>query len=102
MNITKEDTGKLTATIKVEIEENDYLDAVKKILKDYQKKANMPGFRPGKVPFGIIQKMYGKAVKADEVNKLLSETLNNYLIEEKINTLGHPIANTEKNKPNRF
>jgi trigger factor len=96
MNITKEDTGKLTATIKVEIEENDYLDAVKKILKDYQKKANMPGFRPGKVPFGIIQKMYGKAVKADEVNKLLSETLNNYLIEEKINTLGHPIANTEK------
>lgn len=98
MNITKEETGTLTATIRVEILEEDYQDSVKKVLKDYQKKANMPGFRPGKVPFGMIQKMYGKAVIADEVNKILSENLNNYIKDNDLNIIGHPIANTEKTK----
>ncbi len=96
MNITREDTGNLTATIKIEIEEKDYLESVNHVIKDYQKKANMPGFRPGKVPTGIIRKMYGKAIIAEEVNKLLSETLTNYLKDNNINILGHPLANAEK------
>lgn len=96
MNITKEETGDLTATVKVNIEENDYADKVKKVLKDYQKNAKMPGFRPGKVPFGIIKKMYGKAIIADEVNKLLSESLNNYLKDNEIEILGYPLANEDK------
>ncbi|MCF8345324.1 MAG: trigger factor family protein, partial [Bacteroidales bacterium] len=102
MNITKEETGDLTATIKIEVQEDDYKDSVKTVLKDYQKKANMPGFRPGKVPYGIINKMYGKPVIADEVNKLISDSLNNYLQENKIEILGHPIANSEKTKPIDF
>ena len=96
MNITKEEAGELTATIQIHIEENDYNDQVKTVLKDYQRKAKMPGFRPGKVPFGIINKMYGKAVIADEVNKILSESLNNYLKDNNIEILGYPIANEEK------
>lgn len=96
MNISKEETGNLTATIKVDIRENDYKESVTKVLKDYQRKAKMPGFRPGKVPFGIINKMYGKAVIADEVNKILSESINKYISENKIDMLGHPIANADK------
>jgi len=95
MNITREDTGNLTATLKISIEENDYAGQVNKLLKDYQKKAQMPGFRPGKVPFGIIKKMYGTAVIADEVNRMLSEGLNDYLKENQIDILGHPLSNEE-------
>ncbi len=96
MNITKEETGELTATINIEVKEEDIKENVNKVLKDYQRKANIPGFRPGKVPLSIINKMYGKAVKIDEVNKLLSESLSKYLKENQIETLGHPLANTEK------
>ena len=96
MNITREDTGDLTSTLKVEVKQEDYQEAVSKVLKDYQKKANMPGFRPGKVPMGIVKKMYGKSVIADEVNKLLSEKIDQYIKENKIELLGHPLANTEK------
>ena len=96
MNITKESTGELTALLKVEVREEDYLEKVNKILKDYQRKANMPGFRPGKVPFGMVKKMYGTAVMADEVNKLVSEELTAYLRENEIKMLGYPIPNDEK------
>ena len=71
MNITKENTGDLTAIIKLELKEEDYQDKVKIVLKDYQRKANIPGFRQGKVPFGMINKMYGKAVLAEELNKVV-------------------------------
>lgn len=96
MNISQESTGDLTAIIHVQLQESDYIDAVNKQLSDYRKKANMPGFRPGMVPMGMIKKMYGNAVMVDEVNKTLSEALNNYIIENKINVLGNPIPNTEK------
>ncbi len=96
MNISREDTCELTATLKVDIQEDDYKVSVNKVLKDYQRKAKMPGFRPGKVPFGIINKMYGKAVIADEVNKILSDSINKYITDNKIDILGHPIANTKK------
>jgi trigger factor len=96
MKITQESTGELTATIKIEISPVDYNEQVNKILKDYQRKANIPGFRPGKVPFGMVKKMYGSSVFADELNKLLSETLNNYITENKIEILGQPLANDER------
>ncbi len=96
MNITQEATGDLTATLKIELVRDDYEKQVNTVLKDYQRKATMPGFRPGKVPMGMIKKMYGKAIVADEVNKVISESLHNYLTENKIKTLGHPLPNEEK------
>ena len=95
MNITKESTGDLTALITVEINENDYADKVKSSLNGYRRKANIPGFRAGKVPFGIVNKMYGKAVLGEEVNKVLSEKLNSYITENKLNILGNPLPSLE-------
>jgi hypothetical protein len=97
MEITRENTGELTATIRVAITNQDYEENVNKVLKDYQRKATMPGFRPGHVPFGHVKKLYGKAVLAEEVNKIISEALNNYMQEEKLAVLGNPVANKEKN-----
>ena len=102
MNITSENTGELTATIKIEVSKQDYEEKVNKILKDYQHKANIPGFRPGKVPIGLIKKMYGKAVIADEINKILADSLANYLKEEKLEILGNPLPNKEKNSSLNF
>ncbi len=99
MNITKENIDALNATITVKIEKNDYEPTVEKVLKDYRKKANMPGFRPGMVPAGLIKKMYGKAVIADEVNKMLSQNLSQYFINEKLSVLGDPLPNEEKQPP---
>ncbi len=96
MNITKENINELNATVTVKIEKNDYEATVSETLKDYRKKANMPGFRPGKVPAGLVKKMYGKAVLAEEVNKILSNNLSKYLVEEKLNILGEPLPNDEK------
>jgi trigger factor len=96
MKITKDQITDLTATIQITIEGADYEQEVTKELKEYQRKANMPGFRPGKVPFGMVKKMYGNAVIADKVNKLISESLNNYIIDNKLEILGHPVANMEK------
>ncbi|MFZ4740030.1 MAG: trigger factor [Bacteroidales bacterium] len=97
MNITQENTGNLTAIIKIELNQSDYQDKVTKQLKEFQQKANVPGFRPGKVPFGMVQKMYGRGVKADEINKVLSETLEKYISENKIDTLGSPLMSEQKN-----
>lgn len=96
MNISQESNGELTAIIHINLQESDYTDAVNKQLSGYKKKANMPGFRPGMVPLGMIKKMYGNAVMVEEVNKTLSEALSNYIIENKINIIGNPIPNTEK------
>ena len=96
MNITKENINELNATITVKIEKNDYEATVNEVLKDYRKKANMPGFRPGKVPAGLVKKMYGKAILADEVNKMLSHNLSKYIVDEKLNLLGEPLPNEEK------
>ena len=95
MNISREDHNQLEATLKIEFTPEDYNDKVSTKLKEYQKKANIPGFRPGKVPFGMINKMYGKAVLADEVNKLVSDTLSNYIRENELETLGTPVPNDE-------
>jgi len=102
MNIELQKTGDLTATLKIDLLTSDYEENVNKVLRDYQRKAQMPGFRPGKVPFGLTKKMYGQAATADEINKLLSETLDNYIRENNIQLLGNPLANTEKTEQMDF
>ncbi len=97
MNITKEQIDELNAVVKVAISKDDYQDKVDTILKDYRKQANIPGFRKGQVPIGLIKKQYGKAVLVDEVNKLLQDNLNKYLTEEKLDVLGNPLPKQRDN-----
>ncbi|MDC6350042.1 trigger factor [Zeaxanthinibacter sp. PT1] len=97
MNITKEQIDELNAIVKVAITKEDYQDRVETILKDYRKSANIPGFRKGQVPMGLIKKQYGKAVLVDEVNKLLQDNLNKYLTEEKLDVLGNPLPKQQDN-----
>ena len=91
MNITRENIDALNAVVKVDIAKEDYSEKVDKILTDYRKTANIPGFRKGHVPMGMVKKQYGKAVLVDEVNKLLQDALNKYLTEEKLDVLGNPL-----------
>lgn len=91
MNISRENIDKLNAVVKVDITKKDYEPKVNSILKNYRKTANIPGFRKGHVPMGLIKKQYGQAVLVDEVNKLLQENLNKYLVDEKLDVLGNPI-----------
>ncbi len=95
MNITRENVDALNAVVKVDIAKEDYSDKVEKILTDYRKTANIPGFRKGHVPMGMVKKQYGKAVLVDEVNKLLQDALNKYLTEEKLDVLGQPLPKTQ-------
>ncbi len=95
MNITRENVDALNAVVKVDITKEDYSDKVEKILIDYRKTANIPGFRKGHVPMGMVKKQYGKAVLVDEVNKLLQDALNKYLTEEKLDVLGQPLPKTQ-------
>ncbi|TNF72182.1 MAG: trigger factor [Bacteroidetes bacterium] len=97
MNITKEQIDALNAVLKVEITRDDYQEKVNKILKDYRKNANIPGFRKGQVPMGLIKKQYGRSVLVDEVNKLLQDNLNRYLVEEKLDVLGNPLPKQQDN-----
>ena len=94
MNINKEQIDNLTIVVSLQIGTDDYEPKVNEILRDYRRKANMPGFRPGKVPEGLIRKMYGKAVLIDEINKLVSESLQNYMKEQELMTLGDPMPKT--------
>jgi trigger factor len=98
MNIIRENTDKLTALLKLKIEPNDYAERIDKILNDYRKNAKMPGFRPGKVPAGIIRKLYRKPVLVEEVNKILSESVSKYLTDEKIRILGEPLPGDNNKK----
>ena len=97
MNITRENRDALNAVVKVDIAREDYSDKVEKILTDYRRTANIPGFRKGHVPMGMVKKQYGKAVLVDEVNKLLQDALNKYLTEEKLDVLGQPLPKTQDN-----
>ena len=91
MKITKEDIDALNSVVKIDITANDYQEKVDTQLHDYRKKANIPGFRKGHVPMSIVKKQYGKSVMIDEVNKLLQESLNKFLVEEKLDVLGNPL-----------
>ncbi|MFY7743271.1 MAG: trigger factor [Flavobacterium sp.] len=91
MNITRTNVDALNAVVTVEVSKNDYASKVEKVLADYRKNASIPGFRKGAVPMSLIHKQYGKAVMLEEVNKVLQESLNNYLVEEKLDILGNPL-----------
>ena len=95
MNITRENIDALNAVVKVEIQKEDYNAKVEQVLSDYRSRANIPGFRPGRVPMGLVKKQYGKAVLIDEVNKLLQENLNKYIQEEKLDILGNPLPKAQ-------
>jgi trigger factor len=95
MNITQENIDELNAILKVKVVAEDYLPKVEGALKTYQKKANIPGFRPGKVPTGMIKKMYGKSIMVDEINKLLNDSLYNYINENKLDVLGNPLPKAD-------
>ena len=96
MNITFENVDKVSALLTVNIEKADYEDKVKKSLKDFSKKASLPGFRPGKVPASLIQKRFGVEIKAEEINKILGEEVNKYIRENKVNIMAEPLPNDEK------
>jgi trigger factor len=91
MNISKEQIDELNALVKVKLGPEDYEARVEGTLKDYSKKVSMPGFRPGKVPMGMVKKMYGKSVLADELNKILNDSLCKYLKDENLEILGNPL-----------
>ncbi len=91
MNITQENVDALNAILKVEIEEKDYADKVNQFLKKQQKTAAMQGFRPGKVPFGLIKKMYGVNAKVEEIQNVINEAIFSYIEEQKLDVLGQPL-----------
>lgn len=102
MKISFDCADKINGLLTMTVEPADYQEKVEKTLKDYRKKAQVPGFRPGNVPLGMIKKQYGTAVKVEEVNKLLGEKLYEYVRENKIQMLGDPLPNTEKQLPQDF
>lgn len=91
MDITQENIDELNAVLRVKVVAEDYLPKVESALKEHQKKASIPGFRPGKVPTGMIKKMYGKSILVEAINKLLNDSLYTYLNENKIEVLGNPL-----------
>jgi trigger factor len=96
MKITKEDIDALNSVVKIDITANDYQEKVETQLNDYRRKANIPGFRKGHVPMSLVKKQYGKSVMIDEVNKLLQESLNKFLVEEKLDVLGNPLPKMQE------
>lgn len=95
MNITKENIDQLNAVVKIKLAPADYLDKVEKAIKEQSKKVRMPGFRPGMVPASHVKKLYGKSILVDEINRLLSDTLNSYITEQSLNVLGQPLPKAD-------
>ncbi|MGN0282495.1 MAG: trigger factor [Prevotella sp.] len=98
MNISFENPDKVSGVLTLTIEKEDYQGDVDKTLKDYRKKANVPGFRVGQAPMGLIKRQFGASVKADAINKIIGNKLNGYITENKIEMLGEPMPN-EKQEP---
>ena len=96
MNITRENIDDLNAVLKVRIDKTDYEEKVETVLKDYRKKATIKGFRPGMVPIGLIKKMYGRAVQIDEINKVVTDNIQKYITEEKLEILGDPLPKADE------
>ena len=98
MNIVRKDLDQNNAVVTLLIEKADYTEQVDKKLREARKKANIPGFRPGMVPAGLIKKMYGKQMVAEEINKMVSDSLYNYIRENDVNVLGEPLPNVTEQK----
>src|SRR5436190_13479239 len=95
MNITQEKIDDLNAVLKIQLKPEDYKGPVDDAIRKYSKKVNMPGFRQGMVPVGMVRKMYGKALLADELNRLVAESVDKYITEQKLNLLGNPLPKPE-------
>ena len=102
MNVSLQNIDKVSGLLTVKLEKADYQDKVEKTLKSYRQKAQIPGFRKGMVPMSLMRKMYGKSVTAEEVNKILSETVYKYIEENKVNILGEPLPDEDKQQPIDF
>jgi len=100
MNIEREETGTLTATIKLKLDPTDYAPAVDKVLKEQRKTIAWPGFCPGQVPMSIVKKRIGKSVLVNEVERLIDVNLRNYIQENKMRVLGQPLPRTDEAKAN--
>ena len=96
MQITRKDLDALNSILTITLEQNDFAEKVLKVLNDYRKNANIPGFRKGHVPMGMIKKQYETPVTADEVNKILQENLNKYINDEKLELLGNPLPKMQE------
>lgn len=102
MNISQKSTGELTLQLTLQVTESDFAEEVKKSLDQYRKQANIPGFRPGKVPFGMVKKMYGESVTADVVSKVIGDELDKYMSEQKMSILGQPMPDMDIQQPIDF
>lgn len=102
MNVSLKNIDATKGIVKLEIVKADYTDKVEKSLRSFRQKANVPGFRKGMVPMGMVKKMYGKHVLVEEINKLVSENLYGYIRENKINILGEPLPNETEQKEINF
>lgn len=100
MNITKENTANLESSIKIELLPEDYQPKLEKAYKEHARSANIPGFRPGKVPAGIIKQRFGISITIEEVNRLTTEVLENYIRENNLNLIGYPLYNHELSPSN--
>jgi len=98
MNISQEKIDSLNAIVKINIKPEDYQPRVDKVIKDHAKKAKIPGFRPGMVPASHIKRMYGKSILVDEINNMLSDTLNKYIEDEQLEVLGQPLPKIDEEK----
>src|SRR5476649_3038350 len=98
MNISQEKIDSLNAVVTINIKPEDYTPRVDKAIKDHAKKAKIPGFRPGMVPASHIKRMYGKSILVDEINHMLSDSLNKYIEQEKLEVLGQPLPQFEGEK----
>lgn len=98
MNIAKTQTDDLNAVIKIQLGKEDYAERVEKVLKDYQKKVVIDGFRKGKTPMGIVKRVYGKAILVEEINKILGDALNDYIKENNLQILGEPLPSETEQK----
>ena len=95
MDIQLEKNSSTEALIKIKLKETDYQSKFKEKLKSYSKQAQIKGFRPGKVPMGLIEKMYGKSIKVEEINNILVESLKDYIKANDIKIIGDPLPNNE-------
>lgn len=102
MNVSLKNIDAVSGIVKLEIVKADYAEQVEKNLRNFRQKANVPGFRKGMVPMGMVKKMYGKHVLVEEVNKLVSDKLFSYIRENKLNILGEPMPNESEQKPINF
>ena len=99
MNITQSTKGENLISIKISVEKADYQESVEKTLKQMRQRANIPGFRPGMVPMGMIKKMYGASAKMEALNTVVSDSLNKHIADNKLDLLGYPLSDTEQQQP---